>query len=67
MRKCAITAITAAFTVLLLVPAAAPAKKVKFSALSENFADVTFGAKGKKKDGEFKPEAVYLRTIGRVS
>ena len=64
MRKCAIIAITAAFTVLLLLPAAAPAKTVKFSALSENVSDVTFGAKGKKKDGEFKPkEILYVSVV----
>jgi hypothetical protein len=63
MRKCAIIAITAAFTVLLLLPAAAPAKTVKFSALSENVSDVTFGAKGKKKDGEFKPKKILYVSL----
>jgi hypothetical protein len=65
MSKRAVVVMITAFALLLVVPAAAPAKKVKFSALSENFADVTFGAKGKKKKkGEFKPkEILYVSVV----
>jgi hypothetical protein len=64
MSKRAVVVMITAFTLLLLVPAAAPAKKVKFSALSENFADVTFGAKGKEnKKDKFKAKKILYVSV----
>jgi hypothetical protein len=58
MSKRAVVVMITAFTVLLLVPAAAPAKTFDIPAISENSSVLSFGAKGKKKNGEFKPKKI---------